>query len=218
MEARFTSIQAGHHHWRCAQGRFRDRIDTNPPKVLPFPWSFRWIQSAALRTSPIPTRSGPTSWVRQAGTSVPALQAKASGLLKQQFAPLKTFSDQRAQKGLPLTHARPRPRRVRNIQDKDHLKYAMMAVTSGCLRQYRQPAVGARHEPRGAFHPLALGAQRSRIVRQLSAESVLLSGMGRSPRHLLSRSARAAGARLSDRTNMGYCFAFAAGHRLCIWL
>src|ERR1039458_8607129 len=60
------------------------------------------------------------------GTSLPALQTKASSLLKQLLAPLKTFTDQRAKQVLPRTHVvlTPGGGGIQNMQDgyKDHLK------------------------------------------------------------------------------------------------
>src|SRR6202042_1931796 len=79
---------------------YGDRIDTNPPKYfLPM--------NAMDAVIGAPYFSDPdTQWAYiigrvKPGTSLGALQAQASALLKQQFAPLKTFTDQRAQKVLP---------------------------------------------------------------------------------------------------------------------
>src|SRR5690242_19227824 len=85
------------------KGFYGDRIDTNPPKYFLPMNTMDAVSGAPYFTDP------DTQWAYiigrvKPGTSLPALQAKASALLKQQFAPLKTFTDQRAQKALPRTH------------------------------------------------------------------------------------------------------------------
>src|SRR6202012_5670462 len=85
------------------KGFYGDRIDTNPPKYYLPMNSMDEVIGAPYFTEP------ETEWAYiigrvKPGTSLPSLQAKASTLLKQQFAPLKTFTDQRAKKALPRTH------------------------------------------------------------------------------------------------------------------
>ncbi len=143
------------------KGFYGDRIDTNPPKYFLPMNSMDAVIGAPYFNDP------DTQWAYiigrvKPGTSIPALQAKASALLKQEFAPLKTFTDQRAQKVLPSTHVvlTPGGGGIQNMQDdyKDHLKLLTLdrrARASRRLRQHRQSSARPRHEPpRGALHPL----------------------------------------------------------------
>src|SRR5215831_12276334 len=107
------------------KGFYGDRIDTNPPKYFLPMNSMDLVIGAPYFTDP------DTQWAYiigriRPGTSVKALQTKASELLKQQFAPLKTFTDQRAQQILPRTHVvlTPGGGGIQNMQSgyKDHLK------------------------------------------------------------------------------------------------
>jgi predicted permease len=167
------------------KGFYGDRIDTNPPKYFLPMNSMDTVIGAPYFSDP------DTQWAYiigrvKPGTSVPALQAKASTLLKQQFAPLKTFTDQRAQKVLPRTHVvlTPGGGGIQNMQDgyKDHLKLlqwiAALVLLVACANIANLLLVRGMSRRSELSIRSALGAQRSRIVRQLLTESVLLSGLG----------------------------------------
>jgi predicted permease len=167
------------------KGFYGDRIDTNPPKYFLPMNAMDTVIGAPYFNDP------DTQWAYvigrvKPGTSIPALQAKASALLKQEYAPLKTFTDQRAQKVLPLTHVvlTPGGGGIQNMQDdyKDHLKLlqwiAALVLLVACANIANLLLVRGMSRRAELSIRSALGAQRSRIVRQLLTESVLLSGVG----------------------------------------
>ena len=167
------------------KGFYGDRIDTNPPKYF-LPMNAMdnvigapYFDDPDVRWAYVIGRIKP-------GTSLPALQAKASALLKQDYAPMKTFTDQRAKKVLPLTHVvlTPGGGGIQNMQDdyKEHLTLlqwiAAMVLLVACANIANLLLVRGMSRRAELAIRSALGAQRTRIVRQLLTESVLLSAMG----------------------------------------
>ena len=167
------------------KGFYGDRLDTNPPSFF-FPMNaMDEVIGASFFTDPSKQWAYLIGRVKP-GTSLPALQAKASTLLKHQLATLKPFSDPRAQEVLPLTHVvlTPGGGGIQNMQNgyKDRLNLlqwiAALVLLVACANIANLLLVRGMGRRAEFFIRSALGAQRSRLVRQLLQESVVLSGLG----------------------------------------
>jgi predicted permease len=167
------------------KGFYGDRIDTNPPSFF-FPMNaMDEVIGASFFTDPGKQWAYIIGRVKP-GTSMPALQAKASALLKAQLATLKTFTDPRAQKVLPLAHVvlTPGGGGIQNMQEgyKDRLNLlqwiAALVLLVACANIANLLLVRGMSRHAEFSIRSALGAQPGRLVRQLLQESVVLSCMG----------------------------------------
>ena len=167
------------------RGFYGDRIDTNPPKYFLPMHAMDEVIGASFFSDPDRQWAYLIGRVKP-GTSLPALQAKASALLKHQLATLKTFNDPRAKKVLPLTHVvlTPGGGGIQSMQNgyKDRLNLlqwiAALVLLVACANIANLLLVRGMSRRAEFSIRSALGARRSRLVRQLLKESVVLSGMG----------------------------------------
>src|SRR5215471_5781306 len=167
------------------RGFYGDRLSSRPPKYyLPLESMDAIIGAPYLHEPEV-------EWAYvigriKPGVSLPALQAKASALLRQQFSTLKVFQTERNKKALARAHVvlSPGGGGIQNMQDeyKEHLHLLSWIAALVLLVASANIAnlVLVRGMSRRAEMSIrtALGAQRSRIIRQLLTESVRLAGLG----------------------------------------
>jgi len=166
-------------------GFYGDRLSTTPPdfympiETMPALANVPYVHNPDVQWLYMIGRIRP-------GVPLPALQAKASTLVKQALGETKTFSEERNKKFLERAHVvlTPGGAGIQDMREQAESTLRLLMAVSGLVLLIACANIanlllvrGMRRKPELSMRT-ALGAGRGRIVRQLLTESVVLSGLG----------------------------------------
>jgi predicted permease len=167
------------------KGFYGDRLTSTPPdfylpiESMPSLANVPYVHDSNVKWLYIIGRIKP-------GIPVPGLQQKVSALVQQSLAETKTFADEQNKKLLPKTHVvlTPGGSGIQALQEEYASNLRLLMAVSGLVLLIACGNIANLLLVRGMRRKLemsirtALGAARSRIVRQLLTESILLAVLG----------------------------------------